>query len=85
MIPIEVILQAREVVKDVSAAFRDMLMNASWIDSVTLKEALHKLKEMRHLVAFPPHALIDALLEEYHEGVRKKKEEKDLHSFTAVM
>ncbi|XP_063879221.1 neprilysin-1-like isoform X2 [Scylla paramamosain] len=57
-----------QMVEDVSAAFRDMLVEASWIDPATLKEALHKLDEMQHLVAFPPHALIDHLLEEYHQG-----------------
>ncbi|MPC22203.1 Neprilysin-11 [Portunus trituberculatus] len=57
-----------QMVEDVTAAFRDMLVEASWIDPATLKEALHKLDEMQHLVAFPPLAIIDDLLEEYHQG-----------------
>ena len=61
------------MVEDVSAAFRDMLVEVSWIDPATLKEALHKLDEMKHLVAFPPLAVIDNLLEEYHQGVRRRR------------
>ncbi|XP_050735219.1 neprilysin-1-like isoform X2 [Eriocheir sinensis] len=60
---------AGEVVGDVTAAFRTMLTEASWMDAETLTEALQKLDAMKHLVAYPPLALLDDLLEEYHVGL----------------
>lgn len=73
-----------QMVEDVSAAFRDMLVEASWIDPATLKEALHKLDEMQHLVAFPPHALIDHLLEEYHQGIPEVKKNDHFGNMLAL-
>ncbi|XP_045595946.2 endothelin-converting enzyme homolog isoform X2 [Procambarus clarkii] len=63
--------QAREIVEDVSAAFRNMLSSASWMDNETQQAALKKLDHMQHLVAFPDLVWDDHLLEEYHLGMPK--------------
>ncbi|XP_042216293.1 endothelin-converting enzyme 2-like isoform X2 [Homarus americanus] len=60
---------AKEVVEDVTGAFRKMLTSSLWMDSDTLKEALQKLDNMYHLVAFPELVLNDQLLEQYHLGL----------------
>ena len=59
------------MVKDIEAAFTDIVAELQWMDTETKNRTLDKVRAMRPFIGFPGWLLTPGQLEHYFQGVCK--------------
>lgn len=60
---------ALEMIEDLQAAFREILLETDWMEADTREYALEKAAEMQSLIGYPDFILNDTALDEYYENL----------------
>uniref|UniRef100_A0AC34FHN9 Uncharacterized protein n=1 Tax=Panagrolaimus sp. ES5 TaxID=591445 RepID=A0AC34FHN9_9BILA len=60
---------ALEMIEDLQAAFREILLETDWMEDETRKYALEKANDMQSLIGYPDFILNDTALDEYYDNL----------------
>jgi membrane metallo-endopeptidase-like protein 1 len=60
---------ALEMIEDLQASFREILLETDWMEDETRQYALEKANEMQSLIGYPDFILNDTALDEYYDNL----------------